>query len=331
MSIQQMFLGAGGAGAFNPREHFDVRSGLTGPFTVNDINFEADLIVGKSTSDTEYWIWSDSVRGYDKSLKSNTNDGETSGTTYTSVGSSGYSSHNNRFSNGRTYTTWAWNAGSSTVTNTAGDHATTVRANLETGFSIVKFTVPSTSGLVAYGHGLATEPSLVITKRTDSSGNWMVFTDLTGSSNYFNLNTMADATSTESYFAKSDSTFSLQNGHYTDTGWDIISYCFAPVAGFSNFGTYSGGTNPKVITCGFEPTLVIIKKTDSSNHWLMIDSERGGTKKVALDQDVEENDLSTIGDATQNIVVFESDGFKLTTTNGPSNSSGGTYIYAAWA
>jgi len=38
-----------------------------------------------------------------------------------------------------------------------------------------------------------------------------------------------------------------------------------------------------------------------------------------------------LGDASQNIVEFLADGFKLTTTNAATNVSGGTYIYAAFA
>ena len=63
---------------------------------------------------------------------------------------------------------------------------------------------------------------------------------------------------------------------------------------------------------------------------MLIDSKRGGTQKLGADTNVEENNNATLGDASQNIVEFLDDGFKLTTTNAGTNVSGGTYVYAAF-
>jgi hypothetical protein len=79
----------------------------------------------------------------------------------------------------------------------------------------------------------------------------------------------------------------------------------------------------------------MVKRTDTSNYWIIQDSARNGYNvvdlKLAANASVAENDLGTIGDASQNTLDYLSNGFKCRTGNAATNASGGTYIYAAFA
>jgi hypothetical protein len=58
-----------------------------------------------------------------------------------------------------------------------------------------------------------------------------------------------------------------------------VAYCFAEVGGFSKFGSYTGNgsaTGPSVTT-NFEPTWLMIKRTDSTGDWIILDSARDAT------------------------------------------------------
>ncbi len=312
----------------DPSDHFDVRSGLSAQFTVNDINFEADLIVGKSTSNSEYWIWADAVRGFDKPLKSDTNTGEGSGDAYTSVGSSGYSSDSNWFTNGRTYTTWAWNAGSSTVTNNAGSIQSEVRASTTAGFSIVSWT----DGTQPYtvGHGLnaaGLEPPSLIILKSRSTGNWPTYHASLGNQSRVYLNLPLAASSGEGCWNNTSPTSSVfsvgSSGEHTG---DMIAYCWSEVEDYSKFSLFEGNGGEIFIHTGFKPEMLIIKQTDggnNSNHWYSFDTERSSYLLPSSDASEPASDFTNH--------ELLSNGFYLNTSNAAVNGNGNSYIFAAWA
>jgi hypothetical protein len=115
----------------------------------------------------------------------------------------------------------------------------------------------------------------------------------------------------------------------TGTG-DIVAYCFAPVVGYSSFGSYTGtgGGNPFVYL-GFRPRWLLVKRSSTSgDNWWVIDSARN-TYNVA-------NSLlypsDSAAETTSTTVDFVSNGFVIRSGNsGYADSSGSTYIYAAFA
>ena len=116
--------------AAEPNKYFDTRSSLlaggsNARWTISDMNFSTDLSVSKSTSNDEYWVWTDSVRGFDKVLKSDEDNQEATGTAITNVSATGFTATNNWFSTGRTYATFNWDAGTSNTTVAAGGKNTT--------------------------------------------------------------------------------------------------------------------------------------------------------------------------------------------------------------
>jgi hypothetical protein len=116
--------------------------------------------------------------------------------------------------------------------------------------------------------------------------------------------------------------------NYAGAG-NTVAYCFAPVAGYSSFGSYTGNGSadgPFVYT-GFRPRWVLIKRTDTADQWVLQDTARS-TKNVAT-----EYLLANLSNAESNsdIVDILSNGFKQRNTFASNNASGGTYIYAAFA
>ena len=79
----------------------------------------------------------------------------------------------------------------------------------------------------------------------------------------------------------------------------------------------------------------MIKRTDTTNYWIIQDSARNTFNvvdlKLAANSSVQENNVATIGDTSQNTLDYLSNGFKCRTGNAGTNVSNGTYIYAAFA
>ncbi len=87
---------------------------------------------------------------------------------------------------------------------------------------------------------------------------------------------------------------------------------------------YNASDNFGVDT-GFQADWVMIKRIDSSGAWNIFDSVRGGDRRLYADTDTAETDESS------DYVTFDSDGFNVTvTSNADLNTSGGTFIYAAF-
>ena len=345
MGIMQMLMSGGAAGPIDPREHFGVKTwtGNGSTQSITGLGFSPDFLWIKCRNTAYDHRVFDTIRGYDERLGPNISDGAYADTSLTSFDPDGFSLSSSTTTNGsgKTQVAWAWNAGGSTVTNNDGNSTANVRANPAAGFSIVQFTVPSGDDLKSYGHGLGAEPSLIITKRTDSSGSWTSFTDVTGSNQYLTLNGVNGINSAGVQFAKSDSTFSLFNSHYTDAGWDMIAYCFASVEGYSKFGKYTG-TYPSgghSVTCGFEPTFLMIKRLDNGTTgstyggWMMMDNARTGTNDQLFancaSAEGSRGNCSSTADL-RGSVSFTSTGFDVSGGYYETNDAV-DYLYAAFA
>ena len=316
-------------------------TGNGGTQTINGFQFEPGLLWIKARSQPYSHRLFDQVRGLDalysdasspenanainENLISYNSDGFTLGPT---------SSTDALNNNGVTMVAWAWKAGDETQSNTDGTIASTVSANPEYGFSIVTYTGAGSNATV--GHGLSSAPKLVLYKSRGDGNDWMVYHTSMGATKSMLLNSSGAEASRSDTFNNTEPTNAVlhigSSGTTSNTNSPyMVAYCWSEVSGYSKFGSYSGGTNSQTIATGFKPRFLIIKRTDSANQWIMIDSLRGGNKKVAANDSALENNLATVGDDSQNVVEFLGNGFKLKTTNAGTNASGGTYIYAAFA
>jgi len=302
----------------------------------NSGSMQPDFVWQKARSNSQDHYLFDSVRGSSKWLESNTTDVEgTSATFLTSFNSNGVTWGTGNLPNGWTNVIWQWNAGGSTVTNTAGSISSQVRANPTAGFSIVTYTGNGTSGATV-GHGLGVTPSMVILKQRDGASNWQVkHVSLNANQNLILNSTAAVDTAPGSGYisAISSTTLTLLNGGSAITNVNAnngtyVAYCFAQVAGYSAFGSYTGNasTDGPFVYTGFRPEFVMLKRSDSTADWLIIDSARNTYNAAG---NFLYPNLTNAEDVTDRI-DFLSNGFKLRTTAGPNNS-GSTWIYSAFA
>lgn len=118
---------------------------------------------------------------------------------------------------------------------------------------------------------------------------------------------------------------SAKNGN----GATFVAYSFASVAGFSAFGSYTGNgsTDGSFIYTGMRPKFVLIKRTDTTSNWYILDSVRN-TYNV-LGEELYPNLANAA--VTNTDLDLLSNGFKWRTTNVEFNGSAATYVYAAFA
>ena len=105
---------------------------------------------------------------------------------------------------------------------------------------------------------------------------------------------------------------------------------------FSKFGSYTGNGSadgPFVYT-GFRPRYVMIKCSSTAGYnWTVVDTARDTYNLTIYKLDPNESAAENAGgsgNSTQNTLDILSNGFKLRTSNGDTNTSQ-TYIFAAFA
>jgi hypothetical protein len=225
-------------------QYFDTKlwSGNGGTQAISGLNFSPDFAWIKQRNSNRHNTLYDSVRGVTKFLISNNTAIEnTDANSITSFDSNGFSvgSMVEVNASGGTYVGWAWDGGSSTVTNTDGSISSQVRANPSAGFSIVSWT--ATTGTQTVGHQLNDTPKLVIMKNRSTSSNWAAFNTITGSHKLLYLNlTNSQITPSEAGPTSSVFTVSQISSTTGTSGNNMIAYCLAPVEGYSAMGSYVG-------------------------------------------------------------------------------------------
>ena len=279
---------------------------------------------GRNGAQNNYLV--DSNRGLTSFLQSNSTSAEaTQANWYTSFGNGTYSTGSTDWGSSVSLVDWIWAAGANT-TNTAGTITSTVSANTTSGFSIVTFTTDGTTKTV--GHGLGVAPKMIIVKqRNGVGGAWYVFTTvIDGTYDYLSLNT-TDAAANSSYTAPTATVFEYND----DNAATQVAYCFAEVAGYSKFGSYTGNgsTNGPFIYTGFRPAYVMVKPSSAAGSWWINDNKRD-TYNV---NDHRLNANTSDAEATSGFVQedFLSNGFKWRNSDSAWNGSGVTYIYMAFA
>ena len=313
---------------------------------VSTLNFKPDFVWTKVRSTTYSNTLYDSVRGGGQALFSDTTGAEQSNYTngyIQSFNTNGWTMVNGGTGgivlnqNAATYVAWQWQAGAGTTsTNTSGSITSTVSVNATAGFSIVTYT--GTGANATVGHGLGIAPAFITVKKRSASGNnWITWHKslsgaATGGYVYLNLTNAAVATGAWNNTSPTSSVFSLTGSDPDENtnGATYVAYCWAAIPGFSAFGSYTGNgsTDGPMIFTGFLPKFIMIKQSSSAGtSWVMYDSARTTYNVVdkLLLADTSGSEVTTTS------LDFLSNGFKLRSTDGSRNSSGATYIYAAFA
>ena len=309
--------------------------------SISGLNFSPDFVWMKARTlgSANHGLF-DIVRGATKRLISNGNAAEsTQSQTLTAFNSDGFDLGTDTAYNGNTYPVvgWAWDAGSSTASNTDGSITSQVRASQTAGFSIVSYAgALSSAGSSTVGHGLNAAPSLIIVKnRDDGAEDWVVFHESLGNAAFVRLNQTNAQNTGSSMWGSTSPTSSVFTVGYSAqaniSGDDHIAYCFAPVEGYSAFGSYEGngdGNGPFVYT-GFRPAFLMIKASSTTGNWHMHDTSR------SVDNPAPERLFSNLTNAEQtssagNIDIL-SNGFKLKNSTAGYNADGVTHVYVAFA
>jgi len=302
--------------------------------------FQPGFVWAKSRSAATDHALYDSVRGTTKQIESNTTTAETTEATgLTAFDSTGFTvgALAQMNTSAATYVGWQWKAGS-TVSNTTGSRTTSVSASTISGCSVVTGSVRGVNVQDTFGHGLGVTPQLILVKDTSGVYNWAIFhvSVSTNTSRYLVFNTSAVSTYSTVWGAAlpTSSVFGLTGDGAVGANNNFVAYCFAPIAGFSAFGDYTGNgsADGPFIYCGFRPRWVLLKKTSAVGSWFIYDTARDTYNlafKYLLANDAGAE--NTTGTANVWDIDILSNGFKIRNDGGFDNASSATYIYAAFA
>lgn len=315
--------------------------------SITGLNFKPDLVWEKSRTSGSGHQLMDSVRGAGtgKVLASNSTGAEptpavstealygwlssfdTGGFTTTN----GTSTWDNFNKSGDTYVSWNWLAGGTPVTNNSGTISSSVSANPTAGFSVVTYTGTAASATV--GHGLGVAPSMIIVKDRGSVSNWNVYHTSLGNTQAVLLNS-TNATNTSSGYWNNTSPTSTVFSVGTGTSFtSALAYCFAAVAGYSAFGSYTGNgsADGPFIYTGFRPRWLMIKNAGNGvQGWAISDTSRSSYNQSDAEIDAQANSVER-SNPSYSKLDFLSNGFKIRETDSLVNQNTNTMIYAAFA
>ena len=304
---------------------------------VNSVGMHPDLLWIKNRSAANSHQLADSIRGVTKYLFSDANSVEETRTDQvTALSASGFSlsalvvntAVNNTSNN---YVGWQWKAGGTAVSNTSGTITSSVSANPTAGFSVVTYT--GTGANATVGHGLGVVPSLVICKNRSAAQGWITYHISSGATDYLVLNATTAATASSTAWnntAPTSSVFSVGvnsgTGGLTDP---YVAYCWAPVAGYSGFGRYTGNgsADGPFVYLGFRPRWILIKSISAITNWRILDTSRDVVNVESLELFPNLSNAEGTGVSLDGL----SNGFKIRTAGSAYNTSADTYIYAAFA
>ena len=300
--------------------------------TVDLISFQPDLVWLKGRSTIKTHGLFNSIAGIYKGLASNATDAEfNDSSTLTAFNSNGFSLGSNTGFNQSSVTqvAWQWKAGTTSASNTNGSITSTVSAGATQGFSVVTYT--GTGANATVGHGLGVAPSFIITKDRGSVSNWNVYHTSLGNTQAVLLNSTNATNTSAGYWNNTSPTstvFSVGTGTSFTSG---LAYCFAPVAGYSAFGSYTGNgsTDGTFVYLGFRPRFIMVKDTTNvGTDWVIFNTSSEpynvvGTALYANSTNAESTNAATWCDILSN-------GFKNRRA-GSANTSGATIIYMAFA
>ena len=297
--------------------------------SITGLGFQPDFVWIKSTSGNTYsHVLTDSTRGTNSQIYSNDSSAATTFVSnVTSFDADGFSLGSATDSNasGANYLAYGWQAnGGTTSSNTDGSITSTVQANTNLGFSIVKYTGTASNATV--GHGLSSAPEYVIIKNYSGNYSWVTGSSLLNDPlAYSDLNTNKWSRSGSPWNSTQPTSSVFSIGTYValnGSGQNMIAYCFHSVSGYSKMGTYTGtGSSNSITGLGFQPSWVMIKCTDvAGEDWPIFSTALPNNYVVA----------NTGATAQSFTFSFDSDGFTVPASSGMTNGSGQNYIYMAF-
>jgi hypothetical protein len=326
-----------GAGYMAATTYTGTGSSLTIANTVGSTSFQPDFVWVKSRSAATDHALYDSVRGTTKDLVSNSTAAETTQSTgLTAFGSTGFTvgALAKMNTSSATYVGWQWKAGGSSSSNTNGSITSTVSAGATQGFSVATYTGNGSAG-ATFGHGLGVAPNFVIIKERGNANGWLCYHSSTGNTGYLELDaTLAFQTLSTVWNNTTPSSSVVTLGTVSNVnrnGGTFVAYCFAAVAGFSAFGSYTGNgsSDGPFVYLGFRPRFFMLKNITSAQSWSVQDTARSAYNVGSAVLQPNNSNAEATG---TDLVDILSNGFKIRQSSaGNNNNNGDTYVYACFA
>ena len=327
-----------------PSDYFNtvLYTGTGSELAISGVGFEPNWTWIKIRNENSSHEIFDSVRAATKTINSNTNGAEaTIAQTLKSFDSDGFTLGTDgdvNYDDSQLGVSWNWKAGTAfsndASSTSVGSIDSAGSVNTDAGFSIISYTGTGSNGTIA--HGLGSVPKMIIVKNRDGTQGWGVYHASLGNTKYLQLNADA-AEGTASTFwnntTPTSSVFSIgTSGWMNDSSNKYIAYIFSDVKGYQKSGSFigNGNANGSYTHLGFSPAFLFLKNTaDSGGNWQLFDNKRD-PNNVANHRLFPSLSNAESTDADNNI-DFLSNGFKMRTSNGDTNSNGVTFIYYAVA
>ena len=291
-----------------------------------DVSGKGGLVWIKARNNAASHALFDTNRGANVEIKTNTTGGNDVGTQYlTAFTTSGFSVGSGTRVNSNTWTYTSW----------------TFREQPKF-FDVVTYTGNGTSRTVT--HNLGSTPGCIIIKRTDSSGTWRIWHRSLAAAFKNSLNFDAlEASNFDAIDSTNSTNFVVSNSgptadlHTNINGATYIAYLFAHDSGgfgltgadnVISCGSYTGNgsaTGP-VISLGYEPQWLMIKRATGTGNWQMLDNMRGlpvGSADATLQANLIDAESSV------DYASPTATGFQIASTGSQVNTSSSTYIYIA--
>ena len=328
--------------SFQPSDNYNTKlyTGTAGAGqSYTGLGFAPDRVWSKSRTAANNSGVYDSVRGVEKLLYGNEPNAQTTTTDcLATFGSDGITfGANGTIGDSSDFVNWCWKMG--TTTGIAGSPSITPSSysfNATAGQSIIAYTGTGVNATLPHGLGVA--PECIIVKKLSDSDNWNVGHQNMKTSSPWDwaakLNTTAapaddntiwnDTAPTSTLFSIGTST---EVNNSTST---YIAYCFAPVKGYSKFGSYqgNGNANGSFTYTGFRPGFLMIKRTNTGGQWMIFDDKRLGYNERNYDFQASNSNAERTTGPWMDIL---SNGFKIRSTDTDFNGGGDSMFYAAFA
>ena len=288
-----------------------------------DLSGEGGMVWIKQRNGTREHHVFDTERGATKYLNTRSSNQEATGTqTLTSFTSSGFS------------------LGDDTNVNHQEDFVSWSFRKAPGFFDIVTYTGNGSNRTIA--HNLGSVPGMIMIKMLNDGDSWQVYHRSLGATHYLRLNSDNQAIDNDNRFNDTEPTASVftvgtDNG-VNQSGKTFVAYVFAhddqsfgtdsdeAIIKCGSFTTDSSGVFTEV-NLGWEPQLLLIKRSDSSTAgtWILLDNMRGlgaGESRFLYPNETNAEASNSVG-----FVHLTSTGFKgASSTQQQANA---TYIYMA--
>ena len=303
-----------------PSDYFNTKlyTGTGSSNAITGVGFQPDWTWIKDRDTASNHMVTDAVRGATKTLYTQNADGEsTVAQALKSFNTDGFTvgTDGDVNANTKNFASWNWKAGTTS------------------GFEILTWTGNQTNRTIS--HSLGKAPECLIIKGINQVEDWTTYQVGYGNTGNLILNSTGAASNSSTYWQDTTPSASVitlgTSTRLNGNSINYICYAFTGIQGYSKFGSYTGNgsTDGAFIYTGFKPAWVMIKRTDSSASWTLLDNKRDPYNVTEKRLFADSNDADTVG-ANGN-TDFLSNGVKIRTSHLGINASGGTYIYMAFA